>query len=216
MEVRIVAVSGSPVKKGNVNAYLDHLRAEAEKAGALFEAVRLAELEIRDCVHCNFCLRKQAPGRYCSIKDDAQPVFEMLEAADVILLSSPVYFMRTSGMMASFIDRLRVFVFGNLAGGKLKNKVGLSAAVAWARHGGLETTHLSHIYAFLTLEMIPVSVHHCVSPLGASGVASRDGSGLFDREVRLGVEQDAAGLHAASAMIARALELAAIMKKGAG
>jgi multimeric flavodoxin WrbA len=216
MEFRVVAVSGSPVKKGNVNAYLDHLQGEAEKAGARFEAVRLAELDIRDCVHCNFCLRKQAPGRYCSIVDDAQPVFEKLEAADIILLSSPVYFMRTSGLMASFIDRMRVFVFGNLAGGKLKNKIGLSAAVAWARHGGLETTHLSHIYAFLTLEMIPVSVHHCVSPLGASGVASRDGTGLFEKEIRLGVEQDAAGLHAASAMIGRAIELAAIMKKGTG
>lgn len=215
METRILAVSGSPVKKGNVDAYMKHMQAEAEKAGAQFETVRLSELEIGDCVHCNFCLRKQAAGKYCSLKDDAQPLFEKLEAADIILLSSPVYFMRTSGMMASFIDRMRVFVFGNIAGGRLKNKIGLSAAVAWARHGGLETTHLSHIYAFLTLEMIPVSVHHCVSPLGASGVASRNGMGLFDREVRLGVEQDPAGLHAASAMIGRALELARIMKTGA-
>jgi multimeric flavodoxin WrbA len=216
MELRVLAVSGSPVKKGNVDAYINHMRSEAEKAGALFEAVKLAEIDIHDCVHCNFCLRKQAPGHYCSLKDDAQPVYEKIEAADVIILSSPVYFMRTSGLMASFIDRMRVFVFGNLAGGRLKNKIGLSAAVAWARHGGLETTHLSHIYAFLTLEMIPVSVHHCVSPLGASGVASRDGTGLFDKDVRLGIEQDAAGLHAASAMIGRALELAALVKRGTG
>jgi hypothetical protein len=36
--------------------------------------------------------------------------------------------MRTSGMMATFIDRLRVFIFGKIAGGKLRNKIGTGRA----------------------------------------------------------------------------------------
>ncbi len=70
----------------------------------------------------------------------------------------------------------------------MRDKIGVSAAVAWARHGGLETTHLSHLYAFLTLEMIPASVHDSISPLGASAVASEAGSGSFDPAVRLGAD----------------------------
>ena len=35
MGLRILAVSGSPIKKGNVDAYVRHMQAEAEKAGAL-------------------------------------------------------------------------------------------------------------------------------------------------------------------------------------
>ena len=160
------------------------------------------------------CLRKQEPGRYCSIRDDAQALFEKAERADILLLASPVYFMRTSGRMASFLDRMRVFVFGNLARGRMRDKVGVSAAVAWARHGGFETAHLSHLYAFLTLEMIPASAHDSISPLGASAVASESGAGSFDPDVRLGAERDLAGIESGLAIVARAMELAAVMKRG--
>jgi multimeric flavodoxin WrbA len=216
MDIRILGISGSPVKDGNVETLLDKMLAGVEKkTGVTVEAVRLSRLDVRDCIHCNFCVKKQKPGKYCSIDDDAQAIFEKAEAADILVLATPVYFLRTSGRMASLLDRLRVFVFGNLTAGKMKNKVGVSAAVAWARNGGFETAHLTHIFEFMTLEMIPVSVHHCISPLGASAVASPQGSGVFVKDVRLGIENDPMGLHSASAMMNRALELSTLLKRGA-
>ncbi|MFH1537728.1 MAG: flavodoxin family protein [bacterium] len=216
MEINVLGISGSPVKKGNVEAFLDKmLGAVSAKKGVSVEAVHLSRLDVADCIHCNFCVKKQKEGKYCSVDDDAQGIFEKAEAADVLVLATPVYFLRTSGRMASLIDRLRVFVFGNLVGGKMKNKIGVSAAVAWGRNAGFETTHLSHIYAYMALEMIPASVHHCISPLGASAVASPQGSGLFDKNIRIGIDNDNMGLHSGSAMMNRALELAAIMKRGA-
>ncbi|MBP7735549.1 MAG: flavodoxin family protein [Spirochaetes bacterium] len=214
MKLSILALSGSPVKEGNVELLLKKMADSVQGDDISTEIINLSRIDIQDCSHCNFCLNKQTPDRYCSIKDDLQEIYQKAEKADIIILSSPVYFMRTSAKMAALIDRFRVFVFGNIAGGRLKNKVGVSAAVAWARHGGLETTHLTHLYAFLTFEMIPVSVHHCISPLGASAVASPNGTGLFDKEIRHGVEQDLAGLHSAAAMMKRAVELARIIKKG--
>jgi multimeric flavodoxin WrbA len=44
------------------------------------------------------CQNFAESGKCCSIKDDAQAVFEK---ADMIFLASPVYFMRTSAMMAA-------------------------------------------------------------------------------------------------------------------
>ncbi|HSV97773.1 MAG TPA: flavodoxin family protein [Spirochaetota bacterium] len=214
MNLSVMGVSGSPVKNGNVELFMRAMLGEAARRGASVEAAHLSRLDVRDCVHCNFCLRKQEPGRYCSIKDDAQGLFENAERADILLLASPVYFMRTSGRMACFLDRLRVFVFGNVAGGRMRDKIGVSAAVAWARHGGFETTHLSHLYAFLTLEMIPASAHDSISPLGASAVASKEGAGGFDPEVRLGAERDLAGIESGLAIVARAMDLAAVMKRG--
>jgi len=214
MNISVFGVSGSPVKNGNVETFMRSMLDEAARRGASVEAAHLSRLEVRDCVHCNFCLRRQEPGRYCSIRDDAQELFEKAERADILLLASPVYFMRTSGRMASFLDRMRVFVFGNLARGRMRDKVGVSAAVAWARHGGFETAHLSHLYAFLTLEMIPASVHDSISPLGASAVASESGAGSFDPAVRLGAERDLAGIESGLAIVARAMELAAMMKRG--
>lgn len=213
MTYTILGISGSPVKQGNVEHFLQTMVASAETDSVSTDIIHLSRVDIKECTHCNFCLAKQKVGRYCSMADDAQAVFEKMERADIIVLASPVYFMRTSAKMAAFIDRLRVFIFGNVAKGRLKNKIGVSAAVSWLRHGGAETTHLSHLYAFLTLEMIPASVHKGVSPLGASAVASRNGAGGFDPSVRLGIEEDADGLDSAVHIMDRALELARLVKR---
>ena len=113
--------------------------------------------------------------------------------------------------MASFIDRLRVFIFGNVAGGRLRNKIGMSAGVSWLRHGGMETTHLSHLCAFMTLDMIPATIHSCISPMGASAVASKHGEGEFDRAIRVGVMEDQAGIKSARALLERAIELSGLI-----
>ncbi len=213
MTYKILGISGSPVKKGNVEALLNRAIESLPSKNVECDIVHLSGLKIRDCIHCNFCLTKQMPGKYCSIKDDAQVVFEKAEAADILVLASPVYFMRTSARMAAMIDRFRVFVFGNLTAGHMKNKIGVSMAVSWLRQGGLELTHLSHITTFLGLEMIPASVHKGVSPLGASAYASPLGSGDFDPQVKLGIENDELGLQSARLIMRRALELVRLVQK---
>ena len=213
MTYKILGISGSPQTKGNVNTLLDSMMEIASGRGLETEIVNLSKINIKNCIHCNYCLSKQKERKYCSLKDDAQPIFEKLERADIIIFASPVYFMRTSGMMASFIDRLRVFIFGNIAGGKLRNKIGISTAVSWLRHGGIETTHLSHILAFMTLDMIPATVHSCISPMGASSVSSRHGEGKFDPSIHIGVLEDQAGLDSAKALVDRALELLELIHK---
>jgi len=213
MTYKILGISGSPVKKGNVEKFLHHALEGLPVKNVEHEMVHLSGLKIQDCIHCNFCLTKQTPGKYCSLKDDAQSIFEKAEAADIIVLASPVYFMRTSALMAALIDRFRVFVFGNLTAGRLKNKIGVSMAVSWLRQGGLETTHLANLTAFLTLEMIPASVHKGVSPLGASAYASPQGSGDFDPQATPGIENDEPGLQSARLIMRRAMELAKLVKK---
>lgn len=213
MTYKILGISGSPVKEGNVETFLNRAITGLPAKNIEHDIIHLSGLEIRDCKHCNYCLTKQVPGKYCSIKDDAQAVLEKAEAADIIVLASPVYFLRTSGYMATLIDRFRVFVFGNLTAGRLKNKIGVSMAVSWLRQGGIELTHLSHITTFLGLEMIPASVHKGVSPLGASAYASPQGSGDFDPQVTLGIENDEPGLKSARLIMRRAMELAKLIKK---
>ncbi len=213
MPYKILGISGSPVKDGNLDSFLASIMEMAVEKGIETETVCLSEMVIKNCIHCNFCLAKQKAGKYCSLEDDAQSIFDKMEAADIIVLASPVYFMRTSGMMATFIDRLRVFIFGKIAGGKLRNKIGISAGVSWLRHGGMETTHLSHLYAFMTLDMIPATIHSCISPMGASAVSSRYGEGKFDPALRIGIKEDQAGLESGKALLSRALELVELIRK---
>ena len=75
----------------------------------------------------------------------------------------------------------------------------------------METTHLSHILAFITLDMIPATIHSCISPLGASSVSSRHGEGAFDPSIHIGIHEDQAGLDSAKALFERAMELLELM-----
>jgi hypothetical protein len=66
---------------------------------------------------------------------------------------------------------------------------------------------------FLGMEMIPVSVHKGISPLGASVLTSINGSGNFDPAVSLGMENDEQGIQSAQLILRRAMELAKLIKK---
>ncbi|MBU1340712.1 MAG: flavodoxin family protein [Proteobacteria bacterium] len=206
--IKLLAISSSPVKNGNGEYLTSHMVQTAEQLGCDAQCFYLSQMKIEECLHCNACIGKQKIGKYCVIEDDAQKIFEAVEGSDIILLSSPVYHMRMNARMAAFTDRLRVFIFGNISGNKMKNKVGISAAVAWKRHGGFETTHLSHMYVFYNLDMLPVGCHHSISPLGASAVSSRHGHGLFEKEVRCGVSEDAEGLKSGEMLVKRAIDVA--------
>ena len=204
---QILGISSSPVKKGNTETLLDHMMKTAKNIGCDTKSVKLSGRDIKECIHCNSCIGKQKEHKYCILDDDAQPIFEMAQDADILLFASPVYHMRTNARMAALLDRMRVFIFGNISAGKLKNKVGISAAAAWKRHGGFETTHLSHMYAFFNFDMIPVGCHHSISPLGASVLSSRHGHGIFEKNVKLGILEDKAGLESAEMIIKRAVEV---------
>ncbi len=214
MEIRVFGVSGSPVADGNVETFLSTTLKSIEGPGVTVESASLANYAIEDCRHCNFCWRKQTAGKYCALKDDGQLLFEKVETADILVLSTPVYFMRTSARMSAFVDRLRVFIFGNVTKKRLRNKVGASLVVGWMRHAGIETAHLNHLLAFGILEMVAATVHDSISPLGGSAVSSEHGMGRFDPRVRRGTENDKSGLESGRMTMERALELATIIKKG--
>ncbi len=79
MTYKILGISGSPVKNGNVETLLNRAIESLPAKNVECDIVHLSGLKVKDCIHCNFCLTKQTKGKYCSIKDDAQAVFEKAE-----------------------------------------------------------------------------------------------------------------------------------------
>ncbi|MBM3149732.1 MAG: flavodoxin family protein, partial [Chloroflexi bacterium] len=179
--------------------------------------ISLAGKDIKDCRHCNWCLRKQEENKFCAQQDDMQEIYQAMVEADAVLFASPAYIGRLSGYMACMIDRLRAFVYGNQYGGKLKNKVGGALAVAWGRNSGLETTLLSLVSAIFILGMIPViPLASPGSPFGAAGVSSEGGTGRFNREDKLLVLRDEYGLVGARGLGKRLVEVTRLLKVGGG
>ena len=214
MEIKVLGICGSPVRGGNTEVFLrEALKESGGVADVETEFVSLAGKEIKDCRHCNWCIKKQEIGKFCAQQDDMTDIYPKVLQADAILLASPAYIGRMSGYMACFTDRLRAFTFGNVYRGKLENKVGGALAVGWLRHGGLETTLLTLVYVFMGFGMIPVSPPHGLgAPYGAVGLSSKDGTGSFDPKDRLGVLQDEPGLKGARALGKRVAEISGIFK----
>lgn len=211
--MKIVAVSGSLVTEGNVDALLDH--ALEEYAGkAEFEVKRfsLGQMEINPCRHCNWCLKKQAPGRYCAQNDGMTEIYPELMAASGVIIASPVHFGRLSGTTADFIDRLRVFVHGNVTRGAMRNKVGGALAVAWFRNAGAEQTLITINTAFQILSMVIASPD--LGVLGGVAFSSLEGTGrTVDGEKQL-VREDLLGMASARSVAYRVGELAALLEAG--
>ena len=211
MEIRILGICGSPIAGGNTEVLLGRaLEVARSHDGVEAEMVTLAGKRIEGCRHCNWCLGKQIEGHFCVQRDDMEPLYPQILEADGLLLATPVYIGRLSGYLATFMDRLRAFIHGKEYRGRLSDKVGGAMAVGWFRHAGLETALQSIVVGFLTYQMIPVGSLSC--PWGAPAVASRGGTGSFDKSQRHGVLEDELGLLAAESLVARLLAVVRKLK----
>lgn len=215
MEIEVLGISASPIKGGNTETFLQEALKEIEKMPqAKVSFLSLAGKEIKDCIHCNFCLKSQEEGKFCSIKDDMDMVYPQMLKADALLLATPVYVTRLSGYLACLLDRCRVFVHGNYYRGKLQDKVGGGLAVLWARHCGAETTLVSILQSFLVFGMHPVGPGALGGVFGAVGLSSLHGTGKFDPKDKLGVLKDEYGLQSARLLAKKVVETTRLIKAG--
>jgi multimeric flavodoxin WrbA len=213
LQIEILGVCGSPVKNGNVQVLLEKaLQSQREEPGVNCDMITLAELDVGDCIHCNWCLKKQEGNKRCSVEDDMASVYPRLEKADILILATPVYFGRLSGHLASFIDRMRIYVHGNATMGRMRNKVGGSIAVAWFRFAGTEMTLLTMNQLYYALNMVIASPD--LGLQGGSAFSSLVGTGRREGDDKRLVLKDEMGVASAASTVSRAVELARIMKAG--
>jgi multimeric flavodoxin WrbA len=211
--IKIIGISGSQVKEGNVSALLEAGLSQSENLKDVSsEVIHLAEKKIGPCLHCNWCITKQAPDRPCVQEDDMSPIYPKLLEADGILIASPAHFGRLSGLTADWMDRTRAFIHGKHYKVPLKNKVGGAMAVAFFRGAGLETTLSSIDIFFLTHQMILANSR--LYQLGAGAYSSREGKGRFEKDIRHMTLEDEVGVLSAGQLVERVIELSRIVKAG--
>jgi multimeric flavodoxin WrbA len=207
--INILGIHSSPIEDGNTAWLLHYALQQAEKEGGVItEYVPLTGLTIADCTQCNWCMAKQTDELPCAITDDASPILDKVKNCDILVLASPVYFARLSGLMACFIDRTRCFLFGKRGHLALKGKIGVALAAGWCRNLGTETTLASLHNAFLVHEMITPSCHAGGALYGAGVVTGqRDDTFAYKRD-KLGVKDDREGLNSTKLLIAEAVRMA--------
>lgn len=105
--MRVMAFNGSPRKTWNTATLLKNALKGAGSCGAETELIHLYDLEFKGCISCFACktIGGKSYGR-CAVKDGLTPILRKVEAADALILGSPIYFGTVSGEMRSFMERL--------------------------------------------------------------------------------------------------------------
>ena len=130
--MKVIGVNGSPNPQGNTYLTIKAFFEELEKEGVETELIHAGDGQIPGCICCRGC----AGTGECAIPDERlREMSDKLIAADGIYLAAPVYFGTMPGQLKSFLDR---FFFPCIQAGKMRHKVGASAAIL-RRTGGYTT-----------------------------------------------------------------------------
>ncbi len=97
----ILAIYGSPRRKGNTSRLLQSAVEGARETGARVEEVVLRDLKMSPCLEIYGCLKT---GR-CAIKDDFQAVYDRIVECRGLILASPVFFYTVSAHTKILMDR---------------------------------------------------------------------------------------------------------------
>ena len=97
----ILAIYGSPRRKGNTALLLQKAVEGAREAHANVEEIVLRDLKISPCLEIYGC---KETGR-CVIQDDFQPLYDKLLKCRGLMLASPIFFYTVSALTKSMMDR---------------------------------------------------------------------------------------------------------------
>ena len=166
--MKVLMVNGSPRANGNTAAALAEMEKVFLEEGIEVEVLHIGKQAIRGCVACNACAKL---GK-CAFDDAVNEAAPKFEAADGLVVGSPVYYASANATLVAFLDRL----FYSTSFDK-SMKVG--AAVCSARRGGLTAT-FDELNKYFTISGMPVASGQYWNGIhgAAPGEAAGDAEGL--------------------------------------
>ena len=144
-KLKVLMLNGSPRKNGNIALAFREMEQVFDECSVEYENILLGRMDIRGCIACETC-RKTGKCVFNDIVNDLAP---RLEAADGLVIGSPVYFGSANGTLMSALQRL----FYSTSFDK-SLKVG--ASVVSARRSGCTAT-FDELNKFFTLANMPVA-----------------------------------------------------------
>ncbi len=101
----VLGINGSPRQNGNSQYLMSCFMEEMEVRGYDTQVLDAVKLKINPCIGCGNCETKGV----CIFKDDFTNVFlPAIIKADIIVLSSPIYFYAFPAALKALIDRIQV------------------------------------------------------------------------------------------------------------
>lgn len=106
---------GSPRKRGNTHSLAEIFVNGLDKDRYTSKISFLYDYDIKPCNDCRACKKREL---VCVLKDGMREIYPRLDAADIIVIGTPIYWFGPSAKTKLLLDRLRPY-YGNK---KLKGK----------------------------------------------------------------------------------------------
>ena len=166
--MKVLLINGSPKHNGNTAYSLAQMAEVFAEQGIETETIHVGNQAIRGCVACGSCYKT---GK-CVFDDLVNEVAPKFEAADGIVLGSPVYYASANATLVAFLDRL-------FYSSHFDKRMKVGACVAVARRGGCSAT-FDELNKYFTITGMPVaSSHYWNSVHGrVPGEAAQDAEGI--------------------------------------
>lgn len=166
--MKVLLINGSPKAKGNTAFALNQMADVFADHGIETEIIHVGSQNIRGCTGCGSCFKT---GK-CVIDDMVNEFAPKFEAADGIVLGSPVYYASANGTLVAFLDRLFYST-------RFDKRMKVGACVAVARRGGCSAT-FDQLNKYFTISGMPVASSHYWNIIhGAKpGEAEQDAEGI--------------------------------------
>ena len=165
--MKVLLLNGSPKANGNTAYALSQMAEVFTAEGVEAEILHVGNQPIRGCIACGSC-RETGKCVFDDVVNELKPKFE---AADGLVVASPVYYASANATLVACLDRLFYISSFNKT-----MKVG--ASVVCARRGGCSAT-FDELNKYFTISGMPVASSQYWNSIHgrAPGEAEQDGEG---------------------------------------
>ena len=166
--MKVLLLNGSPKANGNTAIALKEMAAVFAQEGVEAEIIHVGNKNIRGCVACGSCGRL---GK-CVFDDVVNEVAAKFEAADGLVIGSPVYYAGANATLMAFLQRLFYST-------RFDKTMKVGASVVIARRGGCSATY-DEMNKFFGISGMPIASSQYWNSVhgGAPGQVLEDAEGM--------------------------------------
>jgi multimeric flavodoxin WrbA len=143
--MKVLIINGSPRANGNTSIAVREMETVFQEGGVEVETVQIGNKDVRGCIACASCAKT---GK-CVFDDIVNELAPKFEAADGLVVATPVYYASANATLIACLDRL----FYSTHFDKTM-KVG--ASVVCARRGGCSAT-FDELNKYFTIAGMPIA-----------------------------------------------------------
>jgi multimeric flavodoxin WrbA len=108
----VVAVVGTYRRDGITAQAVEAILAAARERGSTTHTINLLDHPIEFCQNCRACTLHEGELRGpCRQHDNLKVILDRIDAADAIVLASPINFFNVSALMRRFLERLVAYAY---------------------------------------------------------------------------------------------------------